>query len=100
MLFKITNAPITPGIQPQKVNIKIIKKEPHPLSIMDNGGKSIANKTLNKLIYNFLLQLKDTKKCKMLQFKLKKISQLRDFFKFFYLIFKKLHQFSKENSVH
>jgi hypothetical protein len=53
-LFKITKAPITPGIQPHSVNKKIITKEPHPLSMTDNGGKIIANKTLKKLIYNGL----------------------------------------------
>lgn len=45
-LFKITKAPMTPGTQPQIVNKNIIIKEPHPLSITDNGGKSMANKTL------------------------------------------------------
>jgi len=54
-LFKITKAPITPGIQPQSVNRKIIKKEPQPLSITDSGGKIIANKTLKKLIVQFWL---------------------------------------------
>ena len=49
-MFKITKAPITPGIHPQSVNNRIIKKEPHPLSITDNGGKKIANKTRKKLI--------------------------------------------------
>ncbi|TYP96072.1 hypothetical protein C7447_1099 [Tenacibaculum adriaticum] len=49
-LFKITKAPITPGIHPQSVNKKMIINEPHPLSITDNGGNKIANKTLNKLI--------------------------------------------------
>ena len=49
-LFKITNAPITPGIHPQSVNNKIIKKEPQPLSITDNGGNTMANKTRKKLI--------------------------------------------------
>jgi hypothetical protein len=54
-LFKITKAPITPGIHPQRVSKKIIKKEPHPLSITDNGGKIIANKTRKKLIDYFQL---------------------------------------------
>tara|TARA_R110000787_G_scaffold117879_1_gene228575 strand:+ start:1125 stop:1286 length:162 start_codon:yes stop_codon:yes gene_type:complete len=49
-LFKITKAPITPGIHPHKVNNNIIKKEPQPLSITDNGGKKMANKTRKKLI--------------------------------------------------
>ena len=51
-LFKITKAPIIPGIHPQSVSRKIIKNEPHPLSMTDKGGKIIANKTLKKLIYN------------------------------------------------
>lgn len=41
---------MTPGIQPQIVKIKIIKKEPQPLSITANGGKKIANKTLKILM--------------------------------------------------
>jgi hypothetical protein len=49
-LFKITKAPITPGIHPQSVSKKIIKKDPHPLSTTDKGGKSIANNTRKKLI--------------------------------------------------
>tara|TARA_Y100000741_G_scaffold167167_1_gene126488 strand:- start:265 stop:369 length:105 start_codon:yes stop_codon:yes gene_type:complete len=31
------------------VKIKTIKKEPHPLSMTEKGGKIIANKTLKKL---------------------------------------------------
>lgn len=49
-LFNITKAPITPGIQPHKVNKNIINIDPQPLSITDNGGNNIANKTLRKLI--------------------------------------------------
>ena len=49
-LFKMTNAPITPGIHPQSVNKKMMKNEPHPLSMTDKGGKRIANKTRKKLI--------------------------------------------------
>ena len=49
----MTKAPITPGIQPQSVNKKIIITEPQPLSITANGGKIIANKTLKKLIMYF-----------------------------------------------
>lgn len=49
-LFKITSAPITPGIHPHNVNNKIIKKDPHPLSITDKGGKKMANSTRKKLI--------------------------------------------------
>lgn len=51
----MTKAPITPGIHPQSVNKKIIKKEPQPLSITDNGGNMIANKTRKKLIDYFQL---------------------------------------------
>ena len=43
-----------PGIQPQSVSKKIIKNEPQPLSITDNGGKIIAYNTLKKLIYNLV----------------------------------------------
>ncbi len=53
-LFKIIKAAITPGIQPNKVNIKTIKKEPQPLSIIDNGGKIIAKITLSMLIVLFI----------------------------------------------
>ncbi|MFQ3297165.1 MAG: hypothetical protein ACI9JT_002450 [Polaribacter sp.] len=56
-MFKITKAPITPGIQPQSVSKKIIKKDPQPLSITESGGKIIANKTLKKLIISFWLKL-------------------------------------------
>jgi hypothetical protein len=52
-LFKITKAPIIPGIQPQSVSKNIIKKEPQPLSITESGGKIIANNTLKKLIVQF-----------------------------------------------
>jgi len=44
----MTNAPITPGIHPQSVNKKMMKNEPHPLSMTDKGGKIIANKTRKK----------------------------------------------------
>ena len=46
----MTKAPITPGIHPQRVSRKMIKKDPHPLSMTDKGGKSIANNTRKKLI--------------------------------------------------
>lgn len=51
----MTKAPITPGIQPHNVNNKIIKKEPHPLSITDNGGNRMANNTRKKLIAYLLV---------------------------------------------
>ena len=61
-MFKITKAPITPGIHPHKVNNKIIKKEPQPLSMTDNGGNKMANKTRKKLIAkHWLVYLKDEK---------------------------------------
>jgi hypothetical protein len=49
----MTKAPITPGIHPQSVSKKIIKKEPQPLSITESGGKKIASNTLIKLIFIF-----------------------------------------------
>jgi hypothetical protein len=39
-------APITPGIHPQMVRIKTIRKEPQPLSTTARGGKIIHNRTL------------------------------------------------------
>lgn len=50
----MTNAPITPGTQPQSVNRNTITIEPHPFPITANGGNSIANKTRNKLIVDFV----------------------------------------------
>jgi hypothetical protein len=41
---------MTPGIQPQSVSKKMIKKEPQPLSMTAKGGKTIAKSTLKKLI--------------------------------------------------
>jgi hypothetical protein len=52
-LFKITKAPIIPGIQPHNVSKNIIKKDPQPLSITESGGKIMANNTLKKLIIQF-----------------------------------------------
>lgn len=43
---------MTPGIQPRKVKIKIIRNEPQPLSTTAKGGKIIANIALHKLIIN------------------------------------------------
>jgi len=37
---------MTPGIHPQRVNKKVITKEPHPLSMTENGGNNIASNTL------------------------------------------------------
>ncbi len=44
-LFKITNAAITPGTQPQIHKINTIKIEPQPLSKTAKGGNKILNKT-------------------------------------------------------
>jgi len=49
-LFRITNAAITPGTQPQSHNKKTIKIDPQPLSSTDSGGKKMASKTLQILI--------------------------------------------------
>ena len=49
-LLRITNAAITPGIHPHKVNKKTIGIDPHPLSNTAKGGKKIDNKTLQILI--------------------------------------------------
>jgi hypothetical protein len=49
-LFKIIKASIIPGIQPHNVNKKIMKNEPQPLSINENGGNTIASNTRKKLI--------------------------------------------------
>jgi hypothetical protein len=49
-LFKMINAAMTPGIHPQRVSNKTIRKEPQPLPITDRGGKMIASKTRMKLI--------------------------------------------------
>ena len=51
------SAAITPGIQPQKVNINTIKIDPHPLSITAKGGNKIDNNTRHMLIKT-KLQLK------------------------------------------
>jgi len=54
-LFKITNAAITPGTQPQSHNKKTIKIDPQPFPITDNGGQTIARSTLQKLIIIILM---------------------------------------------
>lgn len=51
----MTKAAITPGTQPQKVKSSTIKNEPQPFPMTDNGGNTIANKTLKKLIIFDLL---------------------------------------------
>jgi len=46
----ITKAAITPGIQPTRVKIVVIKIEPQPLSKTARGGKIIQIKTRKQLI--------------------------------------------------
>jgi len=41
---------MTPGTQPQRVNKKTIKIDPHPFPITAKGGNIIAKSTLQKLI--------------------------------------------------
>ena len=51
----MTNAPITPGTQPQQVSNKTINTEPQPLSITAKGGKKIAKITRKQdMIFVFL----------------------------------------------
>ena len=44
-------AAITPGIQPQMVNIKTMTTDPHPLSNTAKGGNMIDKITLQILMY-------------------------------------------------
>ncbi len=50
----MTNAAITPGIQPHKVNKNTIKIEPQPWSNTAKGGKIIDRITLNNDMSFFL----------------------------------------------
>ena len=52
-LFKITNAAITPGTQPQSHNKKVIRIEPQPLSITAKGGQIMESITRQILIMSF-----------------------------------------------
>tara|TARA_A100001015_G_C14694949_1_gene595931 strand:- start:63 stop:233 length:171 start_codon:yes stop_codon:yes gene_type:complete len=54
----MTKAPITPGTQPHRVKSNTIRKDPQPFPMTDKGGKKIANKTLQILI--FLILIDDT----------------------------------------
>lgn len=47
-------AAITPGNQQIRVKINTINKDPHPLSITDNGGNIIHNIALSKDIFKIL----------------------------------------------
>jgi hypothetical protein len=44
---------MTPGTQPQIHNIKVIRKEPQPLSITAKGGKIMDSITRQILIISF-----------------------------------------------
>ncbi|MPM12290.1 hypothetical protein SDC9_58642 [bioreactor metagenome] len=44
-MFSIINAAITPGTHPASVSKKTITTDPQPLSMTDNGGKTIARIT-------------------------------------------------------
>tara|TARA_Y100001934_G_C12155897_1_gene679570 strand:+ start:337 stop:510 length:174 start_codon:yes stop_codon:yes gene_type:complete len=51
--LRITKAAITPGTHPQKNKIKVIRKDPQPLSTTAKGGKIIAKITRQTLIISF-----------------------------------------------
>jgi hypothetical protein len=53
--LRIINAAITPGIQPHRQSIKVIRNEPQPLSTTAKGGKIIAKITRQILIISFLI---------------------------------------------
>ena len=46
---------MTPGTQPQIVNKKTIKIEPHPFPITESGGNKMASNTRQKLISTSLI---------------------------------------------
>jgi hypothetical protein len=53
-LLQIINAPITPGIHAQRVRIKTINIEPHPLSITASGGNMMQSITRQSdIVFNF-----------------------------------------------
>jgi hypothetical protein len=45
LLLLIMSAPMTPGTQPQRVSRKMIRTDPHPLSITARGGKKMHRRT-------------------------------------------------------
>ena len=47
-------APMTPGTQPQRVRRKMIRTDPHPLSITASGGKKMHRRTRRRPIYDLL----------------------------------------------
>lgn len=63
-MFNITNAAITPGIQPHNVKINTINMEPQPWSRTANGGKIIDKITLSNDIffYSFFVDISVTAK--------------------------------------
>jgi len=56
----------TPGIQPNKVKIKVMINDPHPLSRTARGGNKIARITRNKLIVLLFGYLFVANTCRML----------------------------------
>ena len=53
-------APMTPGIQAQRVSIKTMTTLPHPLSMTAKGGNKIDNSTRQMLILNNCLRLQNS----------------------------------------
>jgi len=49
-LFKITNAAITPGTQPQRVSNKTMMIDPQPYPMTERGGNNTAKITRQILI--------------------------------------------------
>lgn len=77
-MFKIINAAITPGTQPQIVKINTITNDPHPLPKTAKGGKKMANKTLQILmVYGFFKIRRSLIQHDLLQDEIDKIIQIR-----------------------
>src|SRR5690606_18650042 len=47
----MTKAPMIPGTHPHSVKSNTIKKDPQPFPMTERGGKNMANKTLQKLMF-------------------------------------------------
>src|SRR5690606_15894898 len=45
-----------PGTQPQRVKSNTIRKEPQPFPITASGGKMMANKTRQKLMFQYFFR--------------------------------------------
>lgn len=56
-LLFMMRAPITPGTQPQRVRRKMIRTEPHPLSITARGGKKMHSRTRRRPIEIYDLRI-------------------------------------------